>query len=155
MTLGGVVSFYESVQDLDEDNPIIDEAMEAKILAEASAAPSSFVGTLMGADKGMPHVTTQDEVNSLEPGTQFLWGPDRIPLTKDAGPGADSAPAATAPAANVGFKAKLAEAIRINAEGNARQLKDYLSKFSPEEADRILDALIEHTNPGVADQDEQ
>lgn len=75
----GQRTFFQAVRDLEENDPVITEELRDSITEGGQAAPNSFsevfgdIGDAVGELGGPPELTTQDEVDVLEPGTEFMW----------------------------------------------------------------------------------
>ncbi|MGL4445591.1 MAG: hypothetical protein ACRCU1_18355, partial [Alsobacter sp.] len=68
----GERSYYQTVRDLEERDPVISAELRQRIVEGAARAPSSWADALPAASEA-PQVSTQAEVDDLPPGAEFLW----------------------------------------------------------------------------------
>ena len=75
-------SYFQAVRDLETEDPVITEELRQRIIDGSTQETQTFAERF-GITSDVPTISTQEEVDALEPGTKFIWGPTGESGTKD------------------------------------------------------------------------
>ena len=70
---------FQAVRDLDQEDPIITDALRQRIIEGSRSTAPSFKDLF---SKKLT-ISTKEELDALAPGTKFIWGPTGEEATKD------------------------------------------------------------------------
>lgn len=74
-------TYFQAVRDLEEEDPVITPELRKRIVDGSKDAPKSFTEIIKDVGKSQT-LSKQEEVDKLEPGTEFIWGPTGQKLRK-------------------------------------------------------------------------
>lgn len=77
----GKKTFFQSLRDLEESDPVITDDLRQRIIDGSAKAPHSFK-EIIGPRSEAPRISSQQEVDALPSGSEFIWT-DGQKYTKD------------------------------------------------------------------------
>lgn len=76
-------TYFQAVRDLEEEDPVITDELRQRIVEGSRQQTKTFKELFGDEAADAPTLSTQEEVDALEPGTEFIWAPSGQKMVKD------------------------------------------------------------------------